>query len=158
MAPSVVLSLALLGISFAGPLVRLSHADPLAIAAWRLGFSLVLIAIALAVTGSWRQWRRLDRRSLAIALGAGAMLAIHFWAWNASIGLTSVAASVVLVTAPAELRAERIAARGREDVADARARLERSSPARVEADLTIENVGPAENGAARLTAFLRSLA
>jgi drug/metabolite transporter (DMT)-like permease len=94
-----VLSLALLGISFAGPLVRLSHADPLAIAVWRLGFSLVLVAIALAITGSWRQWRRLDRRSLAIAVGAGAMLAIHFWAWNASIGLTSVAASVVLVNA-----------------------------------------------------------
>jgi len=67
-------------------------------------------------------------------------------------------ASVVLVTAPAELRAERIAARGREDVADARARLERSPPAQVEADLAIENIGPAEHGAARLAAFLRSLA
>jgi drug/metabolite transporter (DMT)-like permease len=92
-----VLALALLGVSASGPLVRLSHAHPLAIASWRLGFSLVVIAIALAVTGEWRQWRRITRRELGIAAGAGAMLALHFWSWNASVALTSVAASVVLV-------------------------------------------------------------
>jgi drug/metabolite transporter (DMT)-like permease len=97
MPASLVLCLALIGISFAGPLVRLSHAHPLAIAIWRLGFSLVIIAIALVATGSWRQWRRLDRRGLLVAVGAGTMLAFHFWTWNASIGLTTVAASVVLV-------------------------------------------------------------
>lgn len=97
MPPVLVLVVALLGISFAGPLVRLSHADPLAVAAWRLGFSLVVIAIFLAVQGSWRQWARLDRRAVAVGVGAGALLAIHFWAWNASIQFTTVAASVVLV-------------------------------------------------------------
>jgi drug/metabolite transporter (DMT)-like permease len=97
MPASLVLCLALIGISFAGPLVRLSHAHPLAIAIWRLGFSLVIIAIALVVTGSWRQWRRLDRSGVLIAVGAGTMLAFHFWTWNASIALTTVAASVVLV-------------------------------------------------------------
>lgn len=97
MNPSLVLALALIGISFGGPLVRLSHAHPLAIAIWRVGFSLLLIAAALLTTGSWRQWRTLDRRALGIALGAGAMLAVHFWAWNTSVGYTSVAASVVLV-------------------------------------------------------------
>jgi drug/metabolite transporter (DMT)-like permease len=95
-APFVLMA-ALLGVSFSGPLVRLSHAHPLAIAAWRLGFSLIVIAVALAVTGEWRQWRRLTRRELAIAVGAGAMLALHFWSWNSSVALTSVAASVVLV-------------------------------------------------------------
>jgi drug/metabolite transporter (DMT)-like permease len=93
----VVLALALLGVSFSGPLVRLSHANPLAIAAWRLGFSLLVIAVALLVTGEWRQWARITRRELSIAVGAGAMLALHFWSWNASIAYTSVAASVVLV-------------------------------------------------------------
>jgi drug/metabolite transporter (DMT)-like permease len=97
MPPSIVLSLALIGISFAGPLVRLSHAHPLAIAIWRLGFSLIAILIALAITGSWRQLKRLDRKGLLIAVGAGALLAVHFWSWNASITLTTVAASVVLV-------------------------------------------------------------
>lgn len=93
----VVLAVALLGVSFSGPLVRLSHAHPLAIAAWRLAFSLVVIAVALLVTGQWRQWRRLTWREAGIAAGAGSMLALHFWSWNASVALTSVAASVVLV-------------------------------------------------------------
>jgi drug/metabolite transporter (DMT)-like permease len=92
-----VLTAAFLGVSLAGPLVRLSHAHPLVIAAWRLAFSLVIIAIALAITGQWRQWRRLAASELAIALGAGALLALHFWSWNTAVGLTSVAASVVLV-------------------------------------------------------------
>jgi drug/metabolite transporter (DMT)-like permease len=93
----LVLVLAVLGVSLSGPLVRLSHAHPLAIAAWRLAFSLVVIAVALLVTGEWREWRRVTRGELGIALGAGAMLALHFWSWNSSVALTSVAASVVLV-------------------------------------------------------------
>jgi drug/metabolite transporter (DMT)-like permease len=95
--PSLVLALAVIGISFAGPLVRLSASHPLTIAIWRVGFSLTIIAAFLLATGGWRQWKRLDRRGLALAIGAGAMLAIHFWTWNASIAMTTVAASVVLV-------------------------------------------------------------
>lgn len=97
MPPAVVLALALVGISFAGPLVRLSHAHPLTIAVWRLGFSLVVITVALTVTGTWRQWRRLDRRATLVAVMAGVLLAFHFWSWNASVALTSVSASVLLV-------------------------------------------------------------
>ncbi|MEO5818755.1 MAG: DMT family transporter [Gemmatimonadaceae bacterium] len=93
----VVLTAALFGISLSGPLVRISAAHPLAIASWRLAFSLVIIGVALAITGQWRQWTRLAATELAIALGAGALLALHFWSWNTAVGLTSVAASVVLV-------------------------------------------------------------
>ena len=95
--PWIVLVIAVLGISIAAPLIRLSAAHPVAIAVWRLAFSLAIIAVLLLATGSWRQWRTLRRRDLAVALGAGAMLALHFWAWNTSLGLTTVAASVVLV-------------------------------------------------------------
>ena len=94
---SAVLVLAVLGVSLSGPLVRLSDAHPLAIAVWRLVFSLAIIAVPLGVGGSWRQWRTLDRSSLGLALAAGAMLALHFWSWNSSVGLTTIAASVVLV-------------------------------------------------------------
>ncbi len=62
----------------------------------------MIVAVALAITGQWRQWRLLSRRDLLVALGAGAMLALHFWSWNTAVGLTSVAAAVVLVnTQPA---------------------------------------------------------
>lgn len=93
-----VLGVSLLGISFAGPLVRLSAADPVTIAAGRLGFSLIAIAIALVVTGEWRQWRDLARSEWLLATGAGVILAFHFWMWNASIHLTTIAASTTLTT------------------------------------------------------------
>src|SRR5688500_8995859 len=95
--PAAVLGLSLLGISFAAPLVRLSTAHPVAIATWRLGFSLIIIAIALVISGQWRQLRALGARDIAVASAAGVMLALHFWSWNTSVGLTTVAASVVLV-------------------------------------------------------------
>jgi drug/metabolite transporter (DMT)-like permease len=93
----VVLGFALLGVSLSGPLVRLSHAHPIAIASWRLAFSLVVIAVALALTGEWRQWARLTPREAGVGVAAGAMLALHFWSWNTSVTMTTVAASVVLV-------------------------------------------------------------
>jgi drug/metabolite transporter (DMT)-like permease len=96
---SAVLLLSVLGVSLSGPLVRLSHAHPVTIAVWRLVFSLAIIAVPLVWRGSWRQWGALDRRSVALALGGGVMLALHFWSWNASIELTTIAASVVLVNA-----------------------------------------------------------
>jgi drug/metabolite transporter (DMT)-like permease len=96
--PFWVLAFSLLGISFAGPLVRLSNAEPLAIAAWRLGFSLVIVASFLVASGEWRDWRRVTNRELALAGAGGVSLALHFWAWNASIRLTTIAASVTLVS------------------------------------------------------------
>ena len=93
----LVLAAAVVGISVSGPLVRLSGAEPLAIAVWRLTFALAMIAVFLAATGSWREYRTLARRDIAVALGAGFFLALHLWSWIASIGLTTVAASVVLV-------------------------------------------------------------
>lgn len=92
-----VFVVAVLAISLAGPLVRLSTAHPIAIATWRLVFSLAIIAVPLVATGTWRQWRALGRRDIALAVAAGALLALHFWSWNASIALTTIAASVVLV-------------------------------------------------------------
>jgi drug/metabolite transporter (DMT)-like permease len=92
-----VLTLSLVGISFAGPLTRLSRSDPLIIATWRLMLSLVIVAAALMITGEWRDWRRLTIRDAGFGILAGIALALHFWAWNASIHLTTIAASVTLV-------------------------------------------------------------
>ncbi len=92
-----VLAAAILGISVSGPLARLSSADALAIATWRVAIALVVVGGFLGSTGAWREYRALHRRDLALAAGAGAMLALHFWSWITSLAHTSVAASVVLV-------------------------------------------------------------
>jgi drug/metabolite transporter (DMT)-like permease len=78
--------------------VRLSAADPVAIAAWRLAFSLVIVGAFLAATGEWRDWRRITSGELLLATLGGVSLALHFWTWNASIHLTTIAASVTLVS------------------------------------------------------------
>jgi drug/metabolite transporter (DMT)-like permease len=96
-SPLVVLVTSLVGISLAAPMIRLSAADPLVIATWRLGFSMILVAGALLFTGGRREWRTLAPREYLFATGAGILLAIHFWSWNASLRYTSVAASVTLV-------------------------------------------------------------
>lgn len=96
--PYWVLALALLGIAFAGPLVRLSTADPVAIGVWRMAFSLLIVGGFLVATGEWRDWRRITPGELALAAVGGISLGLHFWAWNASIHLTTIAASVTLVS------------------------------------------------------------
>src|SRR6476646_8292446 len=96
--PYWVLALSVLGISFAGPLVRLSTADAVTIAVWRLGFSLILVMVLLIISGEWQDWRHLTWRRFSLAAVGGISLALHFWAWNASIHLTTIAASVTLVS------------------------------------------------------------
>lgn len=93
----LVLALAVFGISWAAPLIRLSSAPPLVIAGWRLVIAESVLLVLLLWRGDWRAWRRLSSRDHLIAAGAGGMLALHFWSWNASLQYTTVAASVVLV-------------------------------------------------------------
>ena len=96
-SPLLVLALSVVGLSFAAPLVRLSTAPALVIATWRLGFSLIIVAIALMLTGGWRKWRLLSSSDFIVSCVGGVLLALHFWSWNASLGYTSVAASVSIV-------------------------------------------------------------
>ena len=94
---ALVLALAVFGISWAAPLIRLSTAPPLVIAGWRLVIAESVLLVLLVWRGEWRAWRTLSPRDHLIAAGAGGMLALHFWSWNASLAYTTVAASVVLV-------------------------------------------------------------
>lgn len=97
MPPWVILAIAVVAISFGGPLSRLANAHPLAVATWRLGLSLIAVGGFLVASRGWRQWRTLTRPELAAAAAAGLFLALHFWTWIASLNMTTVAASVVLV-------------------------------------------------------------
>ncbi len=96
--PVVVMLVAVVAMSWAAPLIRLAHAPPLAVAAWRLVFATLLLAPAWATSASAREWGEARARARWVAVAAGVLLALHFAAWIASLRLTSVAASVVLVS------------------------------------------------------------
>lgn len=97
-------------------------------------------------------------RAIEDDLGAG-RLAVA----NLSRGVLAEAAGryrllVLEVTAPPALRAERLAARGREAARDIAARLSREAP--LPAGLTVRTVvndGPVEQGVGRVAALLRNL-
>jgi drug/metabolite transporter (DMT)-like permease len=95
--PGVVLAVAVFGIAWAAPLIRLASAPPLVIAAWRLAIAEAVLIAVLIWRREWREWSRLSWSEHAIAVAAGGLLALHFWSWTASLGYTTIAASVVLV-------------------------------------------------------------
>src|SRR5216117_4439843 len=106
MSPLLVLIVAVLATTYAGPIVRFATAPALAIAFWRL-------ALVLPVTGALAVWERsgeqgavpsarsegtAPRSLLPLTLLSGLLLALHFWSWIASLRFTTVASSVVLVS------------------------------------------------------------
>lgn len=95
-SPAAALFVAVLALSWAGPLIRFTAAPALAVAAWRLTLSVLFIAVVLAVRREAPP--RLARRDWALAVAAGVFLAAHFWSWIASLSLTTVSSSVVLVS------------------------------------------------------------
>jgi drug/metabolite transporter (DMT)-like permease len=90
------LGVGIAAVSFGAILVRLAgEATPLAITAWRLGLTaIVLVPLALARNGL----TRIPRRDFLWAVGSGVALAVHFVLWIASLRHTSVASSVLFVT------------------------------------------------------------
>jgi drug/metabolite transporter (DMT)-like permease len=96
--PAAALVAAVLAVSWAGPLIRFTDAPALVVAAWRLLFSTAFIALVLLLRARSHPRPRLDGRVLSLAFVAGLLLAGHFWSWIASLSLTTVSSSVVLVS------------------------------------------------------------
>jgi drug/metabolite transporter (DMT)-like permease len=96
-APTAALLVAVLAMSWAGPLVRFTDAPAIAVSAWRLTLSVGFILLVLAARHP--PLPRLGRVDWLLAGAAGIFLALHFWSWIASLGLTTVSSSVVLVSA-----------------------------------------------------------
>jgi len=94
---AVGLSAGVLAVSWAAILVRLAEAPALSVAAWRLLVA-SLPALGWALWRHRAEWRALAARDRWLTAGAGLALAAHFATWIGSLQLTSVAASVALVT------------------------------------------------------------
>ena len=99
--PYLGLGLGILAVSSASLLIRFAQsagAPSLVIAAYRLA----LASLVLAPLAIWRQaaeLRALTSRQWILVLISGLFLGIHFAAWISSLAYTSVASSVVLVSA-----------------------------------------------------------
>lgn len=96
--PAGALVVAVLAISWAGPLVRLATAPAVTVAAWRLLFTMAFLAVILGWRRSLFRGVRLRRRDWLLAAVSGLFLAGHFWTWFASVRYTSIAHAVVLVS------------------------------------------------------------
>lgn len=108
MSPLLVLIIAVLATTYAGPIVRFAAAPALAIAFWRLAMVLPVTGGLAVLEGRSEPGAgsSVSPRSLFSSPGSrlplmtlsGLLLALHFWSWIASLRYTSVASSVVLVS------------------------------------------------------------
>ncbi len=106
MSPLLVLIVAVLATTYAGPIVRFAAAPALAIAFWRLTLVLLVTGGLAVLEGSSEQGAvpsgtsagTAPRSPLPLMVLSGLLLAIHFWSWIASLRFTTVASSVVLVS------------------------------------------------------------
>jgi len=95
-----VLAAGVLIVSTASILIRYAMnagVPAISVAALRLGIAALLLA-PLVLTLRREELAAFGRRDWALALGAGAFLALHFATWILSLEYTSVASSVALVT------------------------------------------------------------
>jgi drug/metabolite transporter (DMT)-like permease len=93
----LLMAVAVLGVSFSGPLTALVTTSFLAIAFWRnaAGAAALLPVLLVRERATLDGLRLRDLRSSVVA---GLFLAAHFAAWLPSLKMTSVAASIALVT------------------------------------------------------------
>lgn len=91
MSPRLILLLAVLATTYAGPIIRFATAPALAIAFWRLALVLPVVFV-LALRERRERWQE-----AGLMAASGLLLALHFWMWIASLRFTTVASSVLLV-------------------------------------------------------------
>ena len=84
-------------LGFSAVLIRMADAEPLAIAAYRMGGGALLL-LPFTGAGVRAAWRACSGRERAVWAGSGAFLALHFALWIESLSHTSVASSVTLAT------------------------------------------------------------
>ena len=93
-----LLATGVVAVSFSAIFIRLAHAPALSVALYRNAFAAAMV-VPLALLYRRDELRRIRPGQALIAVGAGALLAVHFATWIASLSYTTIAASVVLVTA-----------------------------------------------------------
>ena len=95
--PKVALLASIIAVSTASILIRMSGAPPLAIATYRLAFATLMLLPFYIRSGGPKRLVASNPRDILTLAAVGVVLAIHFGSWITSLGLTSVASSVLFV-------------------------------------------------------------
>lgn len=96
----LALFVSVVSVSFAAIFIVSTDAPALSIAFYRLLFTFLLISPFVIFHKKTRnEIRNLPRKTLLIMIGIGVILAAHFALWITSLDHTSIASSVILVTA-----------------------------------------------------------
>lgn len=98
MKPYITLFIGVLSVSFAAIFIRLADAPPLVIATYRLAIASAIL-IPIASIKSRQSLNKLSRHDILLILLSSVFVALHFGLWITSLSYTSIASSVVLVTA-----------------------------------------------------------
>jgi len=94
------LIISIISVSFASIFILSCQAPPLTIAFYRLLFTTLLLVPLIVIRQKTREeFRTLSRSSILLMIVIGVILAAHFALWITSLKMTSVASSVILVTA-----------------------------------------------------------
>ena len=98
--PYFALFISIVSVSFAAIFIVSCDAPALSIAFYRLFFTtLLILPFVIFHKKTKNEILNLDRRTFFIMVGIGIILALHFAFWIRSLELTSIASSVILVTA-----------------------------------------------------------
>ena len=95
--PDLAIIIAVIAVSFSSIFIKWSNAEPLAIAFYRLLFT-TLMLLPFVLMGSKDELKNLGGKNIWILAAIGLVLSLHFTLWITSLGLTTVASSVILVT------------------------------------------------------------
>ena len=96
----LAITISVISVSFAAIFIVSCEAPPLSIAFFRLLFTtLLILPIVFLYKNTREELFNLPNKTIIIMIGIGIILAAHFALWITSLKYTSVASSVILVTA-----------------------------------------------------------
>lgn len=95
--PNLAMLVSIVAVSTASILIRLSSAPAVIIAMYRMVFSVLMLLPFFLRDGGVGKLREVGTKNLLGLMVVGVVLAVHFASWITSLGLTSVASSVIFV-------------------------------------------------------------
>lgn len=92
----LIVMLGVTGASMSSVFIRTATAPSVVLVLYRMAIAVLLLS-PVVLSRNWKEIRGLSRRELALCMTSGVFLGLHFTAYFASLSMTTIASSVVLV-------------------------------------------------------------